>query len=54
MNPSETTVPATGRRVRQRGIDVAVLADGLIGRQRVYYDNVEAFSQLGLLPGAEG
>jgi ketosteroid isomerase-like protein len=52
--PDGTTLAATGRQVRQRGVDVAVYVDGLVSQQRVYYDNVEALSQLGLLPGSEG
>jgi ketosteroid isomerase-like protein len=52
--PDGSTVPATGRKVRQRGCDIAIYSDGRIVTHRVYYDNVEAMSQLGLLPGSEG
>jgi ketosteroid isomerase-like protein len=51
--PDGTTMPATGKPVRQRGADVVVYSGGLISQQRVYYDNVEALAQLGLLPGGQ-
>ena len=47
--PTET-VPATGRRVRVRGCDVATVRDGQIVRHNFYFDQLELFGQLGLLP----
>ena len=46
--PTET-LPATGRRVRVRGCDVATVRDGQIVRHNFYFDQLELFSQLGLL-----
>jgi ketosteroid isomerase-like protein len=48
--PDGTTVPATGKRVRVRGCDIATVADGLIVDHRFYYDRMEMLGQLGLLP----
>ncbi|HEV3401925.1 MAG TPA: nuclear transport factor 2 family protein [Acidimicrobiales bacterium] len=46
--PTET-VPATGRRVRVRGCDVATVRDGQISSHNFYFDQLELFGQLGLL-----
>jgi ketosteroid isomerase-like protein len=51
--PDGNMAPATGRHVRQRGVDVGIYANGLINTHRVYYDQIEALEQLGLLPGGE-
>jgi ketosteroid isomerase-like protein len=52
--PGGTTVAPTGRAVRQRGADVAIVRDGLIAEHRVYYDQLELLEQLGILPALEG
>jgi ketosteroid isomerase-like protein len=44
------TVPATGKRIRVRGCDVATVMDGVIVEHRFYYDQMEFLGQLGLLP----
>jgi ketosteroid isomerase-like protein len=44
--PDGTQLPATGRRVTQRGADVAVAVDGRIREHRLYYDQVELLQQL--------
>ncbi|MFC6083439.1 ester cyclase [Sphaerisporangium aureirubrum] len=46
--PSGEIVPPTGRRVAVRGCDVRTMEDGLISSQRVYYDQLEMLSQLGV------
>jgi ketosteroid isomerase-like protein len=45
--PGGQTIPPTGKRVRQRGTDVAVMRDGVIAEHRVYYDQLEPIAQLG-------
>ena len=48
--PTGETVPATGKRVTVRGVDICTVEDGLIVEHHVYYDQVELLGQLGLLP----
>lgn len=48
--PSGETLPATGKRVTVRGIDVSTLEGGSVVSQRSYYDQVELMTQLGLMP----
>ena len=51
--PIETptkTIPATGRRVRVRACDVATVRDSQIVSHNFYFDQMELFGQLGLLP----
>lgn len=48
--PSGGTLPATGKRVRVRGCDVATVEDGLIVSHNFYFDQMELLGQLGLLP----
>jgi ketosteroid isomerase-like protein len=51
--PIETpngTVPATGKRIRVRGCDIATVHDGLIVEHHFYHDQLEFLGQLGLLP----
>ena len=50
--PNGETLPATGRRVTVRGIDVSILEGGSVVSQRSYYDQVELLTQLGLMPEA--
>jgi ketosteroid isomerase-like protein len=49
--PDGTVLPASGKRVTQRGADVASYQDGLIRTHRLYYDQLELLAELGLLPG---
>lgn len=44
------TVPATGKRIRVRGCDVATVVNGHIVEHRFYFDQMEMLGQLGLLP----
>jgi ketosteroid isomerase-like protein len=46
------TAPATGKRIRVRGCDVATVTNGLIVEHRFYFDQLEFFGQLGLVPEA--
>jgi ketosteroid isomerase-like protein len=48
--PTGETVSATGKRVTVRGADVCMVEGGLIVEHHIYYDQVELFGQLGLLP----
>ncbi len=48
--PSGETVAPTGKQVRVRGCDIATTEDGLITSHRFYYDQMEFFGQLGMLP----
>jgi hypothetical protein len=52
--PDGGKVQPTGRQIRQRGIDVALLSpEGRFRHHRAYYDQLEALEQLGLLPAGE-
>ncbi|MFC4534120.1 ester cyclase [Sphaerisporangium dianthi] len=46
--PSGVVAEPTGRRVVVRGCDVRTMENGLITSQRVYYDQLEMLSQLGV------
>jgi steroid delta-isomerase-like uncharacterized protein len=46
--PTGGAVQATGRRVAVRGCDIRTMEDGLIASQRVYYDQLEMLTQLGV------
>jgi len=50
--PSGETLPATRKRISLRGIDVAVHKGSAIAAHRVYFDQVELLTQLGLMPEA--
>jgi steroid delta-isomerase-like uncharacterized protein len=41
-------VPATGRKVEYKGMDVIPIRDGLVARKDVYSDSVTLLRQLGL------
>lgn len=47
-NPEGDAIPATGKRVRLRECDVATVAAGRITSHRMYFDQMELLSQLGL------
>lgn len=42
-------IPPTGRSVTLRGIDVGVVENGLVTSHRLYWDQLEFMTQLGLL-----
>jgi len=48
--PSGETVPPTGKQVRVRACDLATVEGGVITADRLYFDQLEFFGQLGLLP----
>lgn len=47
--PDCTQLPATGRRVEVRGMEMVQLRDGRMAVDNLYYDNVAVLAQLGLL-----
>ncbi|MFP5253554.1 MAG: ester cyclase [Actinomycetes bacterium] len=47
--PDGSTLPATGRTVRLRSIDVATVENGLISKHDFYFDQLEFLTQLGLM-----
>lgn len=51
-NPGGAEVPATGRKLDFPFVGVFRVDDGKISAIRIYYDQVEVFTQLGLMPGA--
>ncbi|MDX3645575.1 ester cyclase [Streptomyces sp. MB09-02B] len=48
--PDGTSIPATHRNVRMRGVDFATVRDGQITSYRLYFDQLDFLDQLGLLP----
>jgi steroid delta-isomerase-like uncharacterized protein len=48
--PDGTELPATGKRVEIRGMELVQVRDGKIVLNSLYYDNVGAMAQLGLVP----
>ena len=50
--PSGETISPTGRTMVLPCITVLETKDGLVRSTRSYWDNMEAFAQLGLLPAA--
>ncbi|MGY0233509.1 ester cyclase [Longispora urticae] len=52
--PSGEKLPATGRSIRIRGVDLATVEDGRITSYRLYYDQVDFLTQLGLMPETPG
>jgi ketosteroid isomerase-like protein len=49
-SPDGQSIPATGKRIRVRGCDVATVSDGRITSHRFYYDQLDFLGQLGLAP----
>jgi steroid delta-isomerase-like uncharacterized protein len=43
-------IPATGRQLKGRGCEVIQVADGKIVAFRLYFDQVQVMTQLGLMP----
>lgn len=48
--PDGSTLPATGKRVEMKGMQLLQLRDGKIVRHAVYHDSMTALVQLGLMP----
>ena len=51
-NPDGAEVPATGKKLDFPFVGVFRVEDGKISSIRIYYDQIEVFTQLGLMPGA--
>ena len=52
--PTGDKLPATGKRVRVRGADMATVENGMITSHRFYYDQMDFLGQLGMAPGTPG
>jgi predicted ester cyclase len=50
--PDGQTIPATGKSVRVRAVDIATVENGIITDHRFYFDQMEFLGQLGLAPDA--
>lgn len=48
--PSGESIPATWKQVRIRSCDVIEVKGGLVTSHRFYFDQMDFFDQLGLLP----
>ena len=49
--PTGESLPATQKEVRMRGVDLATIdGDGRIASYRLYFDQMEFVTQLGLMP----
>jgi steroid delta-isomerase-like uncharacterized protein len=48
--PDGSELPATGRRVEVRGMELVEMRDGKIVVDNLYYDNLAVAAQLGLFP----
>lgn len=48
--PTGETMPATNKTIRIRGVDLATVKDGKIVSYRLYFDQAEFLTQLGLMP----
>lgn len=48
--PDGTQIPATGKQVEVRAVEVARVQDGRIVQHDLYWDNAGFLTQLGLLP----
>ena len=45
-------IPATNRTLRGRGVQIFRVQDGTVSDTRLYFDQVEVMTQLGLMPEA--
>ena len=51
-SPNGVEIPATGKTVDFPFMGVFRVTNGKIRSIRIYYDQIEVFNQLGLMPGA--
>ena len=51
-NPDGAEIPATGKKLDFPFVGVFRVENGKISSIRLYYDQIEVFTQLGLMPGA--
>lgn len=49
-SPSGETVAPTGKQIRVRACDIATVEGGLITSHHLYFDQMDFFGQLGMLP----
>lgn len=54
LMPDGQTVPPTGKQIRVRAADVAVVKDGRIVRHDFYFDQLDMLVQLGLIEEPAG
>jgi steroid delta-isomerase-like uncharacterized protein len=50
LEAPEGDIPPTNRKGSARGVQIQRIADGKIAEERVYFDQVEILTQLGLMP----
>jgi steroid delta-isomerase-like uncharacterized protein len=50
--PSGETLPATGKQVSVRGVDISTIENGAVASLHAYWDQLELMTQLGLMPEA--
>lgn len=50
MMPDGSQLPATGRRIEIKGMEMVIVRDGKMVVDNLYYDNVSLLLQLGLMP----
>ena len=50
QTPAGEVVPATNRQLRGRGLQVMRIEDGALADTRLYFDQVDVLTQLGLMP----
>lgn len=50
--PGGETLPATGKQVSVRGVDISKIENGAVASLRAYWDQLELMTQLGLMPEA--
>jgi steroid delta-isomerase-like uncharacterized protein len=50
QNPTGENIPATGRSVSLRGVDIITVENGTITRHNIYFDQMGFLAQLGLIP----
>ena len=53
MTPDGQSIPATGRSLRAPYVDVFEIQDDHVVAERLYFDQVELLTQLGLMPAPE-
>ena len=51
-SPTGETIPATGKHVRMRSVDIATVDGGMVTSHRFYFDGMDLMEQLGLAPEA--
>jgi ketosteroid isomerase-like protein len=51
VSPAGDVMPATGKPVRIRSVDIATVSGGQIVSHNFYFDQMDLLGQLGLLPG---